>query len=191
MIPYCSLLDVQVQIGNSKEEITELLVSCIEQATSFIDNYCKRSWQPISYTADNPLKVHPKFIIEDTILLPFPVQNLTSLMDKDSSGKSILLEDIEWYEANRTIIAPRKLVLPVFVEGEFGYPSEEEGQPSKSLPALIRRAATLIASSLSGEYRKERVGLDGNTINILETQIPKEAITLLSSFRCGDSYTTF
>lgn len=69
------------------------------------------------------------------------------------------------------------------VTGEFGYPpvvgDTDLQLPSPNLPAVVRRAATIVAAAWSYQKSVQQVGLDGSTVNLLDNRVSLEVKDLL------------
>lgn len=94
-----------------------------------------------------------------------------------------------------------QLTGTITVKGTFGYALETTGSgegatpvitvPPPLLPYQIRRATMQIAAAISGQWRKERVSLDGQRDSILETRIPTEVDGLLKKYKVSGELTNF
>lgn len=181
-LPYCTLSEVQAEIRNYDANINDKLISAIERATAYIDEYCRKTYQPVDRVSV-PFRVPSPCVAGKSILLPFPVRELLSIEDGDQHGEALTPQTVEWHSGSTRITAPRNLVNPVNIYGTFGGESSNNAQePPLDLPAGIRRAAVLIAAAFSGEYNRERIDINGERQNVLETWIPKEARELLNRY---------
>ena len=73
---------------------------------------------------------------------------------------------------------------PLTIKGTFGWPlaaTDPTTTPPPTLPADLRRAATLLAAAWTMFNRRELVGYDGNKQTLLDSRIPKEVKDILMS----------
>ena len=196
--PYCSLADVQGVAGVSDPDLDDKLVEAINPASRMIDEMCGRDF----WFHDNTVTGHQiprRSVIGSIVLLPFEIITLdkVSIDGSDIDAASAIFE-----EGGRTIESSGPWGAYPFagsfeVFGTFGFAlAEVDGEPvltepPASLPAPIRRAAALIAASLSNEWRKERVAPDGSRESLLEVRIPAEAVALLRQWDIRKRLSTF
>jgi hypothetical protein len=208
--PYTTVADVQRETKNSGSELDDWYQECINLASRYIEDRCKRDFWFHDHTS-TPLKVNRRRVMEDRAILPYPIVTLTEVrvfsdIDDPDDGNDVWDTDEYFFEEGERTIhaeaendwkfsgAPGRFGSYPFrgflwVKGTFGYPLETESgadpdtTPPPTLPAGVRRAATLIASAISDELHKEQVGLDGVRVELLDTRIPKEATYLLERYR--------
>jgi hypothetical protein len=70
---------------------------------------------------------------------------------------------------------------PLTIKGTFGWPLTDAVTPPPTLPADLRRAATLLAAAWTMFNRRELVGYDGQKQTLLDSRIPKEVKDILSA----------
>lgn len=210
--PYTARADVQRETKNSGSELDDWYDECINFASRWIEEKCKRDFWFHDHTSA-PLKVHRRRVMEDRALLTYPILTLTEVrvfsdIEQPDEDNDVWEAD-EYYfeEGERTLFAEEETdwrfagspgrfgSYPfrgfMWLKGTFGYPlasSDPDSTPPPTIPAGIRRAATLVAASISAEQHKEQVGLDGVRVELLDTSIPKEAQRLV--YRFIDKYET-
>jgi hypothetical protein len=185
--PYCTVEEVQGMIGNNDPSLLDLLADAINQASRLVDETCGRDFWFHDHE-DTGYQVPRSGVCGRVILLPFEVITLTEVtLDGSVTDMSTVS-----YEAGSMAVFGQTDwgALPflgtIVVKGTFGFsvaPLNTLTTPPTNHPSSIRRATLLTAAALSGEWRKERVGLDGDRQSILETRIPPEANTLLTPFK--------
>ena len=205
--PYCKIEDVKAYIRNSEYD-DGFYAQAINQASRMVDKFTQRNYWQNDYrtTAYRATDVYEK-----TVYFPFPIRTITEVKvgdavvskedyffksiedEQDARNFYIELEHISDSDLsnlasvdliNNDINATPKKVM---VKGLFGYTVRTTSQmPIDPLfPAEVRRATTMIAGTLTDQFRKESVDKDGNRQNLLETMIPYDAIKLLKkSKRC-------
>ena len=78
--PYCSLLDVQKETKNSGPELTDWYHSCINLASRWVEEHCRRDFRFHDHSeGEDPLVVRRTWVMEDTVYLPWPIITLTKL----------------------------------------------------------------------------------------------------------------
>jgi len=140
-------------------------------------------------------------IFEYTLYLPFPIRSITSVtIDGEEIIKKVNFISITEYGDPRNFYLEleepdnsdlTQLGASSFfsgdktaitkIKGTFGYKvaSTTEMPTEYIFPPDVRRATTMIAGTLTDQFRKESVDLQGNRSNLLETMIPMGAVKLL------------
>jgi hypothetical protein len=209
--PYTTRAEVQRETKNSGSELDDWYLQCINLASRYVEERCKRDFWFHDHSA-TAYVVDRRRVLEDVVVLPFPIITLTELRvfsdvslpndpndvwDADeyyfvAGEPSIHAEaETDWKFAGasgRFGSYPFRGFL--HIKGTFGYPLAtefEEGfdadtTPPPSVPFHVRRACTLIAAAISDEMHKEQVGLDGVRVELLETKIPREALMFLERY---------
>lgn len=181
--PYCTLQDVQDVTGDREEEGVELTLNAINKACRLIEDLTESVFWFHDHTT-TPLSIKKHLVVGSTIFLTNPVISLAEIKIDD------LVSPLTDYEADGRYIKSATLFAYPFtskmeIKGTFGYPLAQtvgdggEALPPPTLPETIRRAATLTAAAISGQWHRERVGLDGSKDTMLETRIPGEVESLL------------
>ena len=178
--PYTTVDDVRAEIRSRDTDITDKLIDSINLASRWIDSYCGTDFWYHNY-ATTPYAAE---VIGKLIVLPWPVITLTKI----EYGEKTLIANL--VVSSRRIDITAYLAELIEVEewmlanvyGTFGYAlnAGSTTSPPISIPASVRRASTLIASAWSGEYRVEKIGLDGQRVSVAESNIPKDALQLLA-----------
>lgn len=191
--PYCSVVDVQRETGNSDAELVSQFEDAINVASRWIEDHCKCDFLPKDYST-NAYTVATQDAIGDTIFLPWPIITLTEVSAAETviptdhydftvGSRSIRLKSGgNWLTKPRAgasfgvqyQIASTGYSEPIKVKGTFGY---------EIPPAAIKLACTKIASAFTHEKRRERVDLNGGRTSILDERIPDDAIILLKRWR--------
>ena len=210
--PYTTRTEVQKETKNSGSEQDDWYLQCINLASRFVEDRCKRDFWFHDYTS-SPYQIDRRRVLGTTFVLPFPIITLTELrifsdINEPNDNNDVWDTDEYHYVAGeRTVYAeaeksglgvagsPGHFGLYPFrgflrVKGTFGYALatefetgfDEDTTPPPTLPAGVRRATTLIAAAISDEMHKEQVGLDGGRVELLDTKIPREALTLLDRY---------
>lgn len=185
--PYCTLQDVQEVTGNSEEDGVELTLKAINKACRLIEDLTEVVFWFHDHTT-TPLVVKKQFVVGTSIFLNNPIINLAEIkIDGEIS-------DLAEYEGDGLIIKSATNFAYPFtskmeIKGTFGYVlatttgTGGEVLPPPTLPATINRAATLTAAAISGQWHRERIGLDGQKDTMLETRIPGEVESLLKKWK--------
>lgn len=185
--PYCTVEEVQGIIGNDDASIISRLIDSINQASRLVDEMCGRDFWFHDHSA-TPYQVVRANVSGRVILLPFEVITLTAMTQ---DGAAVDMSTVGYEVGSRTIFGQTSwgaypYLGTITVTGTFGHGLalyNPTTTPPASLPAPIVRATSLIASAICGEWRKERVGIDGDKQSMLETRIPSEATSLLAPYR--------
>lgn len=208
--PYTALADVRRETKHSDSSLDDWYIECINMASRLIDDYCKRDFWFHDYSVA-PYKVNRRRVLEESVVLPFPIITLTEVrvftdIEQTSDSNDIWeTDEYHFEEGERTIHAEAETEWKyagnpgrfgsypfrgfLWIKGTFGYPLTTESgaipdeTPPPTIPTGVRRAATLIASAFSSELRKEQIGLDGVRVELLDTRIPREAKILLSRYK--------
>lgn len=181
--PYCTLQDVQDVTGNKEEDGIEQTLKAINKACRLIEDLTETVFWLHDHTT-NALSIKKHFVVGTTIFLNNPVITLAEVKIDGEAA------DLTEYEADgRCIKSTTNFAYPftskMEIKGTFGYVLAEavgsggEVLPPPTLPATISRAAILTAAAISGQWHRERVGLDGSKDTMLETRIPGEVESLL------------
>lgn len=183
---------------------------CINAASRAVDEFTQKDFK-IHDHASTALSVLRRWVIGNTIWLPWPIVTLTEVKENN------IVVDPAWYyyEVGRQSIAritnslPVALGMPVVgefssdgdtigagprwttpggvftltVKGTFGYTATTTADVPPTLPPTVRRATTLIAAAWTMWNRKEVVGMEGSRQSILDSRLPKEALLLLEKHR--------
>ena len=199
--PYCTIDDVKSYIKNSEYD-DGFYANAINQASRMVDKFmCKDFWFH-DYTK-RPYR--PRDIFEDKIFFPFPIRQIDRIVLEDevipkneyyfvpitdieeSRNYFVQMEFVSDHDikalATNQLLNSDSLNTPKKIEvfGTFGYRIDNNyTMPSDvCFPADVRRATTMIAGTLTDQFRREIVDKDGNKENLLETMIPYDAIKLL------------
>lgn len=214
--PYCSLLDVQKETKNSGTELTDWYNTCINTASRWVEEHCRRDFRFHDYSeGEDPLIVPRRWIMGDTVYLPWPIITITKLWVYSDRiiGKtdSDLWAATDYYfetderkqlgkissEAGEFGEFPRRGIRHfvshpfrpnMVLEGTFGYPNADaEGVDETTiplgLPSSVRKATAVIAATMSMERRLEQTNLEGNRIELIELNIPRDVYKMLDKFR--------
>jgi hypothetical protein len=158
--PYCTLEDVQRETQNKDTDDVPDFIEAINQASRFIDDYCRRDFLFHDHTTE-PLSVIPSWCASNVIYLPWPVLTVTEVSISDGRGNVAVLspdryvienaprtstgkiiKDGRWkqgdvYDASGLI--PQKVIkLPsrIQIKGTFGYaPFEDTTPPTPNFDA--------------------------------------------------------
>lgn len=201
--PYTTLERVRNELKNQDSYEEDWLKQCINDASRIVEDYCNRDFWYHDHTSA-PYTVPVEDIICENIYLPWPVISLTKIESddvevdsdgwivrnpKNNKGTAVVERHggIDWLWSGRSI--KQKIILgtaaaPPLIKltGEFGYPITGVEVPPDGIPDQVRRAATLVASSVSGLWQRENVGLDGTKVSVLDTRITPEAKMLLKKW---------
>lgn len=197
--PYCTLDDLQRETRNLKPEKVEWFIHCINRASRFVDEYCRRDFLHHVYSGDDYYVVPRNAIFEDKVFLPFPINSFSGLWvyNRDESPTDLSKWPVLDYYVdastprttskitaeNGLIFGPYPFNKVLAVQGDFGYPVGEGLEVSDALPANVRKATAMIAAAISMERRLEQTNLEGNRIELLEFTVPREAYQYLNRFR--------
>ena len=199
--PYCTIDDVKAYIRNSEYD-DGFYAQAINQASRMVEKFTQKNFWFHNHRV-TPFR--PKDIFENKVFFPFPIRSISSLtidgyaVTSDSYHYVSVLDSVEsrnYYiemefvsEADLTNLAgvrllnedPNQTPKKVLVKGEFGYRvgQNDEFPIDPLFPAEVRRATTMIAGTLTDQFRREVVDKEGNKQNLLETMIPYDAIKLL------------
>lgn len=207
--PYTTLAEVQRETKNSGYELGDWYIDCINLASRYIEQKCKKDFWFHDHTSD-PYKVDRRRVLYDKVFLPFPILTLTEVRVFTDIGEPNNSNDIwgpdEYFfvEGENVIEAEHEFYWKyvgapgrfgnypfkgfLWLKGTFGYPLADidpNTNPPPTIPAEVRRAATLIASAFSDELHKEQVGLDGTRVELLDTRVPAEARAMLKRWTDG------
>lgn len=196
--PYCSLLSVQKELGNSDADLEDWLEDCINAASRWIDDYCLRDFIMHDHSV-TPFTVPEKDAVADYLFLKWPIVTLTqitsgsntdvidsSLYTFEVGTRSIQMRDGSNWIAKSTgkkrmgsystgwIITNVGLAVPIKLTGTFGYTTP---------PSAVATACTRIACAWSHEKRRERMGSDGARVSLLDERVPDDAMLLLKRFK--------
>lgn len=198
--PYCTLLDLQAETKNSEPENDSTYIECINLASRYIEDKCRRSFWYLDAT-ETAYKVPKALVVGNDILLPFPIIDITEIRYMEDptvlSSSEYALTEIDYYyedgssriQISSTTPLSYPFVGRIELFGEFGYPlsTDENGDsvldaPPITIPPAIRRAATIIAAAWSNQRRVENVALDGSKSSVLDNNISKEVDVLLNQW---------
>jgi len=203
--PYTTLAEVQRETKNSGSELDDWYEECINLASRYIEERCKRDFWFHDHTT-TPYEIKRRNVYADVAVLPFPIITLDEVRVftdiEDPANANDVWDATEYYfvTGERPIHAEGEWQFGEYpfvgffrVKGTFGYPlaagaeittgGTADTTPPPRLPTNIRRAATMIASALSNENHKEQIGLDGVRVELLETAIPSQVHAMLERFR--------
>lgn len=76
--PYCTLEDVRVECKNSTTDNDELYLRCINLASRYVENICKRDFSYHDHTT-TPFRVARHQVLGRDIILRWPVINITDI----------------------------------------------------------------------------------------------------------------
>ena len=187
--PYCTLLNLQDETKNNDADSDAAALTrhedAINTASRMVEEWTHRDFT-IHDHSSTALTVAEKYIAQDSIYLPWPVLTLTEI-----TVDGTVLPTDEWkqvgsYEIRRIEDWPS---IPfddatfIQIKGTFGYLHPDLTTIPTGLPATVQRATTIIAATISGDYRKDLMDRDGGVQQIGVTDIPKEAKMLLRKFR--------
>ena len=203
--PYCTLEDVQKETRNDESGDTEWFERCINEASRWVDSFCKRDfWLHDHSEGNDPLRVRRSWVLGDSLYLPWPIQSVTKLWvwtdrlvgktenDLWDGAEDYYVEPAFAGVSNSMIYAESgsfgdyPFTGNIEIEGVFGYTLEDEDpeeHPPTNLPPAIRRATTLVASAFSMRRHIEMVDMAGNRTEVLDSRIPPEARRLLGRHR--------
>lgn len=184
--PYCTLAQLQEELGNDEADETSWFQECINRASRIIDAWCHRDFWYHDYSAAD-LTVKREWIIGDTIYLPWKVITLSSLTIDGTL--EVAGEDYRYAVGSKKIVwageewPQNKIEDWIVLRGTFGYAITDTETPPTDVPENIVLACIRIAAPLTGEKRKEFIDLAGVKQSLLDQMIPKEVKTLLSRHR--------
>lgn len=196
--PYTAILDVQRETKNSGSELEDWYLECINLASRFVEEHCRRDFWFHNFTGEDSYRVKRIAVLGDLVALPFPILSIESVRVfsdiEQTNNDNDLLDSDEYYfdEGSGNLMCEKgdfgshPFRNHLWIKGTFGYelsPQDPDITPPPSLPAQVRRATTLIASAFSDEMHKEQVALDGSRVELLTTMVPNEAISLLKRWR--------
>lgn len=199
--PYCEIEDVKSYIKNSEYD-DGFYSYAINQASRMVDKFMGRNFWYNDYTQK---AYRPQDVFEDRIFFPFPIRRIDELkvggniigsnsyfyvsIEDDQEARNFFLQMEFVSESDLSSFAQTELLnkdtrntpKKIEVKGIFGYTITGINQmPTDAyFPADVRRATTMIAGTLTDQFRREVVDKDGNKENLLETMIPHDAIKLL------------
>lgn len=188
--PYCSLAQLQDHIGNADPDKQDLLESAINRASRFVEDKTGTDFWFHDHST-TALTVNRRDVLGDQVLLPFPIITLTEV----SNDGEVLVEGVDndyFFEVGERAIqglaafGSIPFVGTLTVKGTFGYTLDTvdpTNLPPPTIPGTINQAAILIASAYSGLWQKSVRSLTGGTDNYFVQDVPKEALTLLKSFK--------
>ncbi len=197
--PYCTIGDVKNYISNSDYD-DGFYSQAINQASRMVDKITGKSFWYQDFTTKSYIP-NKADIFEYTLYLPFPIRSITSVtIDNDEIIKKVNFISITEYEDPRNFYLELEepdnsdltqlggnsffsgdKTAKIKIKGTFGYKVSSTTQmPTEYIfPPDVRRATTMIAGTLTDQFRKESVDLQGNKSNLLETMIPMDAVKLL------------
>jgi hypothetical protein len=204
--PYCTLAEVQAECRNEEASAEDVMNTAINLASRFIGQHCRDEFWGYDHTT-TPLSIPKEWVAGNSIYFPWPIVSL-SLLEDISNASSPVTVDADTYRVVTGLDANGDVKHKGFVEcsgkfpslgykdclratGVFGYELaavEPEENPPVNLPAAVRRSCVLIASTWSTEYRKQWKDADGVQQEMLQTNVPKEAMQLLSRWRQPKSF---
>jgi hypothetical protein len=196
--PYCDLEDVQSVTGANDPEIDNTFIESINSASRMVDEVCGRDFWFHDHSTVNYM-LNRRSVIGPIALLPFEIITLT---DVGIDGAAIGIDNLFFDVGGRSIESATDFggypfAAKMELVGTFGFALQQvDGlpvltAPPATLPSSVRRATALIAASLSGEWRKERVAPDGSRESLLEVRIPSEARALLRQWDLRKRLSTF
>jgi hypothetical protein len=192
--PYCTISDVKQYIRNSEFD-DGFYAQAINQASRLVDKFTQKEFWYHNYSQSG-YRVYDDDILHESVYLPFPIRSINKLV---VNGETISSTNYH-YVPITTKVDPRNYSLAkeigasytlintetdkrskVLVYGTFGYAIKNETQmpTDVNFPPDIRRACTMMAGTLSDQFRKESIDQEGNRQNLLETNIPYEALELM------------
>lgn len=211
--PYCTVADVQRETKNSGPELDEWYAECVTRASRMVEEMCLRDFWFHDYSAEDYSVPRSRVLGEMVALpFPIiTLTDLWVYADKlvGKTDNDVVAEDEYYFEVGSSFFksefgpfAAARFRAGRFhsyneessdefrgfmvLRGTFGYELAEtnpDTTPPPLLPSEVRRATTLIAAAISDEMHKEQTGMDGSTVEILDTRIPTEAKTLLKRWR--------
>jgi hypothetical protein len=201
--PYCSLLDVQKETKNSGIELTDWYHTCINTASRWVEEHCRRDFRFHDYS-EIPLVVQRRWVMGDTVYLPWPILTLTKLwvysdrtIGKTSSDLWAAADYYAEIDERKQLgkissesgdFGPYPFKLNMELEGTFGYLNADDDGIDETtiplgLPTSIRKATAVIAATISMERRLEQTNLEGNRIELIELNIPTDVYKMLNKYR--------
>lgn len=198
--PYCTIEDVWRETRNAGPELTEKYIDCIDLASRYVEDYCRRDFKYHVYEGDDFYRVNQRAVLLDEVYLPFPILELNGLWVHDhgkapAEGQAWESSDYFYTEsqtASRSSIRTANNSLQfgeypfrqvMSLQGKFGYTKEAGEIISSKLPSSIRKATAVIAATISVERRLEQTNLEGNRIELIELIIPRDTFDMLKRFR--------
>jgi hypothetical protein len=203
--PYCTLEQVQAETRNTEAGVEDTMRTAINLASRFIEQHCRADFWEHDHTT-TPLPIPAEWIAKGSIYLPWPIVSVSLLEDiSGSTAVQISADDYKvrgGLDANGGVMHRGMIYysgeLPTLAykdtlraTGMFGYTladTDPDETPPVNVPAAVNRACTLIASTWSAEYRKQWHDSDGMQQEMLQTNVPKEAYSLLSRWRIPQSF---
>ncbi len=189
--PYTTLTRVKNEIRLRLDDVThdDWLTQCVNDASSMVDEYTGRSFWMLSFDVDSELVIPSTWVFPGVIYLPWPVLELDELAFVTESQRSGVLATC-WNGYPSGYGATLKVRPSAWIEdaqgewhlrGRFGYnvPEDKTTEPPEGIPGEIVRAATLIASAISGMSQREQIGAEGMRVSVTDSRIPNEAKVLL------------
>lgn len=190
--PYCTLQDLKDELRNDDSEIKPEVLTrheeAINQASRLVEDWCLRDFTYHDHSS-TPYTVLEREVIGDMIYLAWPIKTLTlvtvdgdtiSVDDYRVSGGKGIKYAFEWPDF------PFDNDSFIQLTGTFGYTHTTLTTiPEDPLfPIGVRRATTIIAATLTGDYRKEIPNREGGGItSLLVNDIPTQAKKMLNRYR--------
>jgi hypothetical protein len=193
--PYCTLVEVQKETGNSDTDLVDWFETCINNASRWIEEHCYRDFLYHDYST-TAFTVPEKDGVGTELYLNWPIITLDSVQAKevlvpedlytfnvgdryitrrdksDWIGKPSGMRKTNYHSP--MIVSRAGFDLPIQVKGTFGFVNP---------PAAVRIACYQIASAWTNEKRREKVGMDGARTSLLDANIPTEALELLKRWK--------
>ncbi len=198
--PYTTVESLKNEMRLRIEDTTHdaWLQECINTASRMIERMTGRSfWFHDHSEVGSELEVPESGLVDEMIYLTMPIITLTAVLVGDealddddykirTAGLSALGGAIQIEGITSTWFASTSLELGVELRGTFGYALAVENPtitPPPLIPGEINRAATLIASALSGMNQREQISYTGERQSVADTRIPKEVPDMLKPFK--------
>lgn len=180
----CEELKVQVPTVASAEE--DKFKRAIDHASRWLDEYTNTTYYLRDYSVvPLTLDEHSAGVYGNTIFLPHaPIISIDSV---ELAGTE-LVEGTEFsisgdgaarlfrMGANWNISRPDNLLT---IYGEFGYPQASPSSVPTGLPGKVTLVTRLVAAVLTGDSRKEFIGVDGSVEGLTQVEIPKTVYQIL------------
>lgn len=187
--PYCTVEQVQDELRNRDDALTQEIERAINSASRQIDRWKGRDYFFHDYSS-NPLILRGGMMqglfAGRYLLLPYsPVITLTSLSVNDDAQAEG--DDYVWAAEDFKILnlncdwPTRSTSDKITLVGTFGYYQESESDVPRGLPAEINKIAITIAAALSGHNQKEVTSVDGTKVQVYDKNIPRAAEVLLGT----------
>ena len=199
--PYCTIEEVLEELRWNAAEapegsaVRDRIQRAINDASRYIEAWTGRDYLVHDFTT-NALVVDEfqRLTLEGKLWLPYgPKISITSVTVESTvwveEEDYVAVDELEPVGSYRTTLhslrenwSPKRSADRLIeIDGKFGYDQATSQNVPTGLPSLVSRATRMIGALMTGDLKKEFIGLDGAKATLIQTEVPKLAEEILGS----------